>query len=153
MPRKRKRSKPIEDVLETVDTDKKHIYWVHLKKKGHGGYVKIPRFNGIDTEGILTIGQSKTIRTRLKAFRKGIMDNKHHSEAMTFHYLLEKCPSLRRRLGRPDSIQARLDVRVKEVRDLDKAESEAIDKYIRRFGEPPPLNGVIPGKRDRKKNK
>jgi hypothetical protein len=37
-----------------------------------------------------------------------------------------------------------------DIKDLDKAQKEAIDRYIAEFGELPPLNPSIPGKRDNK---
>lgn len=104
----------------------------------------IPRFLKADKEGVLCIGYTSNMETRRKRFKRGYLTCKGHSEGNLL-YLLREYSGLRRKYP-----QTHLEYQYmkKSSKAKSKGEEERlIKKYVKRYGEAPPLNSSIP-KRD-----
>ncbi len=105
--------------------------------------VPIPRFLQRDNRGLLLIGVTARIETRRKQFICGVERCHGHSEGNLLH-LLTKYTPLTKQL--PDY---QLEFRyhpATDQREAELAEEQSIKRYVRRFGEAPPLNSAIPNR-------
>ena len=108
--------------------------------------ISIPRINATDRTGIIYFGRSgnksqnskRTIAKRLKEFLKP-----HHSGGQT--YLVVKHVVRNNRKFRGLRLQVR--AMILSFKKISKAEQNVIHKYLLDFGELPPCNSAIPGKK------
>jgi hypothetical protein len=111
------------------------IYRVHLEG------IKIPRLTATDTEGILEIGKASFLRDRLGKFILAARNCRaRHTEGQTLHHLLGISPKLRKMFARGIPACLGFSYRVVDPRYLFQEEDLSRDRYIREFGELPPLN-------------
>ncbi len=107
-----------------------------------GNPISIQRFFGSDDDGLLCIGKTTNMERRRKNFKRGLEKGVGHSEA-NFLHILEKHTSL---LAKYRTRQYEYSYcRVRES-ELDALEEKSIKKYVKEFGEPPPLNSNIPSR-------
>ena len=121
------------------------IYKIRIRKNGKK--VSIPRFFKKDGEGLLCIGKSTKFENRRKAFKRGLENGKEHAEAMLLHLLKE-----RKRLKKKFKNYT-YEYSFKNLRKglkLKEQESREIKRYVKEFGEVPPLNSAIPLRYDKK---
>ena len=126
------------------------VYKIHLVNS-NGSQIEILRFLGKDKEGILQIGSSKNIETRIKAFR-GAMEGKqyHHVEGRRFG-LIKSYPSFTRKYE-----NYKIQYSFKKLQNESQAKKEEerlLKSYFEKFGEPPPLNNNLPNKDKRKRKR
>ena len=120
-----------------------------LRQDDPSRYFQIPRFAAEDPEGVLEIGHTTDLAQRRRTFRAAVSGNKSHSEGRLLHHLLELCKPLTDAHGPRQKILDSLLFTFKKApkASLVAKESDAIDDYIARYGEPPVLNCQVPGKR------
>lgn len=107
--------------------------------------VRIRRFGGTDSKGIVCIGQGILRLRRDNFYLAAVMDRKwaSHSEGKLYSYL-KNFTNLRKKIG-----NHRFEFRfryVKNKKEAEKIEALIMRRYVRKFCEPPPLNSVIPSK-------
>jgi hypothetical protein len=103
--------------------------------------VSIPRFLGVDVEGILTIGMTTNFERRRRGFIRGSTKGRGHSSANLLFFLATNKaygvsfaePSCEICFCPVASKQAALGIECQITRE-----------YLARFGEAPPLTSVIP---------
>ena len=108
------------------------VYEIRCKGKS------VQRLLGKDDDGILDIGESLNLQTRLRTFLRCASDSNKggHAAGMTF-------ARLKLRLSRKGFLVDKLEFRWKTTDSKDEAyeaEGELLDAYVSRFGELPPLN-------------
>jgi len=108
--------------------------------------VPIPRFFKIDKEGLLCIGKTENFERRRNDFIRGWERGYGHAGANLL-YLLNKHTNIRR-IFRNYTCQYSFK-RIGQ-RQINKLESQEIIKYVKKYGEAPPLNSVIPGRNNMK---
>lgn len=98
--------------------------------------ITIPRLRGVDTEGIIYVGQSTRIRPRIEGFLRG----NHSGGGMYFlvYRRLKKYEPYR-----DHSLQFR--VMTCTEADAETKEANMLRRYFRRFCELPPFNSTVPG--------
>lgn len=107
--------------------------------------VPIERFLCKDEEAVLCIGSTNNMERRLTRFKYSRKTGKGgHSEA-SLMFLLEKFCSFKQKY-KNYKLQYRFWKQKSEAKTK-KEEEKLIKKYIKRFGEVPPLNSAIPNKR------
>jgi hypothetical protein len=105
------------------------------------GPLAIARFLGVDKRGLLTIGETGNMEKRRTDFVRAIEKCTGHSEGNLLHLIL--LHSQIKKLHPEHALQYRF------LAEADKAaakfsEEQMIKSYIRKYGEPPPLNCAIP---------
>jgi hypothetical protein len=104
----------------------------------------IPRFLGNDADGVLTIGEAGNLEKRRKQFIRAMDENRaKHSEGKLLYYILQHSSLL--------NIHPRPDFEFRFRKEVNKpsakqSEEKLIKAYILKFGEPPPLNCLIPNR-------
>lgn len=103
--------------------------------------VPIPRFLGVDREGLLTIGMTRNLERRRRQFIRGSNKGRGHSAANLLCFL-SKFGALKRCFRVPSyELSFR---RTSDERQARLWEAEMTREYLVRFGEGPPLTSVIP---------
>jgi hypothetical protein len=118
------------------------VYLIRAIKKS-GARIPLQRLNGVDSEGILYIGKSKNMRTRIRAFvsdiRKGDLDPWYHSAGWNFReYFLRN-----RSWGIIKLTEENLEASWKmtaRVSAASRLENQLLQAYVMRFQDKPPLN-------------
>lgn len=107
-----------------------------------GSHIKaIPRWQRVDGERVLMIGQSNCLTQRLSSFVRAFSDGvSNHSEGRTLWCLNKTC-SLSISLKTLEYCFIPVGNKI----EAEKLEANTILGYIKSFGELPPLNGVVPG--------
>jgi len=122
------------------------VYQIRLvDEQGH--VVQIGRLIKKDPDGILLIGMATEMNRRRKDFINGFKNHKRHSEGKLL-YLLLKYSSFK-----TDYRGYQYEYYFQPVStkgDAEQTEMKLIKKYVKIYGEAPPLNSVIP-KRDNEK--
>ena len=103
----------------------------------------LPRFLGEDKYGRLTIGMTGNMENRRRQFMRGLASGRGHSEANLLHQLLGLRP-FRSRL--PGCVYEYRFTRTRTRGAAGHLEETLLKDYLRRFGEVPPLNSVIPNR-------
>ena len=114
------------------------VYAVRLLQ--HGRVVRICRFLGIDSEGILTIGMTTNLDRRRRGFISGSKRGHGHSAGNLLYPLLRNRPS-RRKLRSPAFQLAFKAMPNREA--ARKREITLTHQYWKRFGEVPPLTSAL----------
>jgi len=133
------------DIEKTSGWNGPAIYRVRMLAGGRP--VSIPRFLAKDRSGIVSIGMTGRMEERRRQFLSGFRRGRGHSEANLLHLLL-KHTSLQRSFGRFE-----LQYRFKSVSSrvaATTAEAKELIRYVKRYGEVPPLNSALPGRYSRK---
>ena len=132
--------KKIKDGWDSMPS-KPGIYIVRSRKA-------IPRATGVDRFGTLYVGQAKNLRNRLW----NVWDAQHEATGMLWDHpavaaklLRTRFASSQQRARAVDALIVRVALPVQPA-DLNRAERAVLTAYVQRFGEPPPLNSVFPGK-------
>ena len=105
--------------------------------------LRVGRFLRTDMRGILCIGMTTNVRRRIRDFIKGLSRGLGHSEANLLHRL-EQATALGRLIWRR-SYEYRF-IAVDSKTEACRLEERLIKRYVKRFGEVPPLNSVIPNR-------
>ena len=103
--------------------------------------VSIPRFLGVDREGLLTIGKTLDFEQRRRKFLRGSNKGRGHSSGNILFFL--NFVGVFQQHFREPSYQIAF-CPVATNLDALRLESELTKKYMTRFGEGPPLGSVIP---------
>ena len=107
----------------------------------------LQRFLGEDRRGLLTIGMTGNMENRRRQFVRGLKSGRGHSEANLLHQLLDP-RRFRSRL--PSCVYEYRFIRTRTRNSAGGLEELLLKRYLRRFGEVPPLNSAIPNRyRDR----
>jgi hypothetical protein len=108
-----------------------------------GSPVPIGRMLGVDSEGILVIGYTRSMADRCRQSRSG-RRSANGSSTTNWLYYLERHSSL---LIRYPNIGCEYHYAVAgSVREAKAWEEQRLKRYWCRFGEPPPLNSIIPNR-------
>ena len=119
------------------------VYQVRWARSGEP--IPISRFARVDLDGILCIGKTKNMDQRRRNFGNGMRRGEGHSEADILFYLKHFGASL----TVPDESQLQFSYKSFDgERAALRYEELLILAYMRRFGEVPPLNSAIPGKKN-----
>lgn len=106
--------------------------------------IPLGRFLNVDADGIISIGLTTSMEQRRQQFVCGVVNCYGHSEGNLLNLL--------RRFSRLQDVfpNAKCQYRFASAAEVDLAarERSAIKRYVRRFGEVPPLNSAIPGRYD-----
>jgi len=109
------------------------VYAVRMLKRGR--VVRIPRFLGIDPEGILTIGMTQSLEQRRRRFVAGYSRGHGHSAGNLLFPLLH---------GKLKSVAFELAFRpVNSAKIARESEAELTHQYWSRYGEAPPLTSAF----------
>ena len=117
---------------------KKHfgIYRIRIADAS-GCAIRLGRMLKCDESGVVYIGRSGVQKTRAVGVRLKEWLRRYHSGAETYDCVKSTLPH-------DHSLQvSALYLPANEVK---AKEAEEINKYLKRFGEPPPFNSNIPGK-------
>jgi hypothetical protein len=143
---------PVEEVLSTPrspETNMSCVYYVHqLMRDDVTRFRPAPRIAGTDPEAVVMIGHSNRFALRKSRWRQAILGRQHHTEAECYMYYYEVSPLMREIVGPRENLPySYVFTAVRTRPDLVVLrERQAIARYISIFGEPPLLNGQIPGK-------
>ncbi len=96
-----------------------------------------------DPAGLLCIGMTADMQRRRRAFVQGLKRGRGHSEANLLHQL-EKSTPLKRLMPRR-VYQYRFRTTSNRL-DAQRLEERLIKRYVKQFGEVPPLNSAIPNR-------
>ena len=137
------------------DNKKSAIYQIRLKPEKASKYLwhkdGIPRLLGCDPDYILSIGKTTDSKVRIRKFKTAMKDGKDktHSEGRTL-YLIKNLTDDDNKTKKFDIGFSDVQYRYREVDkyNLSKQEESQFKKYIQQYGEVPPLNGCIPGRKD-----
>ncbi len=99
----------------------------------------IPRMKGTDPERVLVYGKSTNLNTRAREFLRCLVKPGVHHEANLLYKL-----NRRASLGVETVF---FSWREKPRRKMSAEEVNCIAEYVKRYGEPPPLNSAIPGRK------
>ncbi len=127
-----------EDQIQKRFGDSGGVYWLRcVEKKGQDKFVRISRTIDNDDGGILYIGKAERLQTRLRNLRRCIVpDRKSEKHICGRRYnsnsnLKKKFPL------------NRLCVSVKRANNPEELEKKNLDKYLKKFGDLPPLNRQV----------
>lgn len=112
------------------------VYRIRLLESGK--VISIQRFLGCDNEGILCIGKSNNLKSRLAQFRRGKDNGREHYEAYRLYTSRERLNELF-----PSRTYEYSFVKLEPGKEGD-LEAELLKEYCREFGEVPPLNSNLP---------
>ncbi len=120
------------------------VYRIRIKIGGHPAHLR--RFLDTDAAGILSVGMTGNMDARRKQFIRGLARGAGHSEGNLL-WLLVRYSRLRRKLGSFVLQYQYASTRSREA--AGRFETTLLKKYVKRFGEVPPLNSVIPSRYDK----
>ena len=120
------------------------VYEIRLVDR-QANATRIPRFLGVDKEGLLAIGESKNVSRRIRQFYRAYSgQSSAHSLAERLFVLLFK------RINSSSMLKnSRLEFSCMKLRDKAEAqihEERLLKMYFKEFGELPPLNSSLPDK-------
>lgn len=115
------------------------VYEIRIVRSGRP--LRIGRFLRRDTRGLLCIGMTDNMRRRHRSFLRGLEQGRGHSEANLLHRL-EKSTSLKRLVPRRVYQYRFRPARARRHAEI--LEEHLIKRYVKQFGEVPPLNSAIP---------
>ena len=115
------------------------VYMTRLVLDGQP--MTIPRFLKNDQTGIILIGNSNNMERRRRQFCTGLSRGEGHSEANLL-FILKKYTKVKSILDRY-KIEYRF-MQLSTKNEATQCEEILIKRYVKRFGEVPPLNSTIP---------
>lgn len=136
---------PLESLEETEDPrlQKTGVYQVRIVRDGEP--VTIPRWLGEDEQGLVYIGEGQ-LDTRLCEFEAGIRRYSSHTAGKKRWILHRHVPAYEDRFGGHERECRWAQVPKGISKDV---EHDLLARYLRKFGEPPPLNTQSPIKKGR----
>ncbi len=140
-----------ENILKANDYDQYVVYelrLVNLSKKP----IEINRFLKPDKNGILYIGERRSMKSCILDVKAAIKEPERHMAGILIHYLFKNSDGFKRYLktigvNKMEDIQNLIEYRFIKVNSKalkKKVEEYFIKDYVKEFGEPPPLNSTIP---------
>lgn len=119
------------------------VYVIRIVNPSDRSAWRISRLLDADPAGVLSIGQSSNLEKRRRNFISGVTKCYGHSEGNLLH-LVARHANDAERFG--DDVLAAIEWMFEYVEgdDAEPHEERLLKQYVRRFGEPPPLNSVIP---------
>jgi len=127
----------VVDINYEIDYDGPGVYKIQLIDK-NSKPLEIRRFGGTDEEGVLVIGCSEHIDTRRKQFLTSSAGERGHTEGIQW-WLVKHFSEWAKQTSLRFAF-AELGTKEEAMR----VEMEEIQSYFMKYGEAPPLNGVIP---------
>ena len=123
----------IYNVNKEIPSNTTGVYKIiGLEKNGQAS--KINRCLGIDAEGTIYIGKAVDLQRRLTNFKKGVFPQwtgQGHIAARRYNKIQNKFP--------PERLAVRIEIF--ESDEIAKAaERRALDSYVEKYGDNPPLN-------------
>ena len=128
-------------VTEPTGYTKAAVYAVRLVRRGR--VVSIPRFLGVDSEGILTIGMTKQLESRRRRFIRGYSSGRGHSAANLLYPLRRN--RHHKRFFQTLTFQFAFQP-VPSAKHAKVLETKLTLAYCKRFGEAPPLSSSFAGR-------
>ncbi len=124
-----------ENIENLPDYEGKGVYRFRLVDN-KGKSISIQRFLGENKYGIIVIGETKNIKTRLKQFNKVVIEKKKypHSEGLTIH-LLRRITKFTEKYG-----MCTFQYTFSKVNKPKEEEKKLLESYFKEYGENPPLN-------------
>src|SRR5205814_4241887 len=116
------------------------VYVIRMLKRGR--IVAIPRFFGIDREGILTIGMTTNMDQRRKQFISGYTRGHGHSAGDLLFRMKRPFVSQFKSVDYEYAFQS-----VKNAAESRRIEMDLTHTYWRRYGEAPPLTSALAAKK------
>ena len=121
------------------------VYKIRLTNEPDNA-TKIPRFLGVDEEGLLAIGESRNLSRRIRQFYRAYSGQSFaHSVAERLFTLLSKIINSNSTLK-----NSRIEFSCMKLKDKAEAqiyEERLLKTYFKKFGELPPLNSSLPDKK------
>lgn len=120
------------------------VYKIRLADQQENA-IKVPRFLGVDKEGLLAVGESDNLSRRIRQFYRAYSGQSFaHSVAERLFVLLFK------RVNSNSTMKnSRLEFSCMKLKDKAEAqirEETLLKTYFKKFGELPPLNSSLPDK-------
>lgn len=124
-----------KNIKNLPDCEGKGVYRIRLVDN-NGKSISIQRFLGEDKDGIIVIGQTINIKTRLKQFYKVVKEEKKysHSEGLTIH-LLKSIKKFSEKIK-----SCTFQYTFSKVDEPKEEEKKLLRSYFEEYGEIPPLN-------------
>lgn len=120
------------------------VYEIRLADQ-KGQPIGLSRFLDVDVEGLLVIGESANVATRLRDYYRASKGGASaHSEAERM-YLIGLKTSFQKSVYKGSKVQFRW-MRLKDKAEAETYEERLLKTYFKRFGELPPLNSEMPRK-------
>lgn len=130
-------------VREAAGYNKAAVYRIRIKLRRKP--VRVRRFLGADASGILSVGMTGNMDSRRRQFIRGLTRGVGHSEGNLLRLLVRHC-GLRRKIG--TFVLEYQYAPTRSRRAAGRAETTLLKRYVKRLGEVPPLNSVIPSRYD-----
>lgn len=116
-----------------------------FRQMHHSLVAPIPRWGGIDPEGILVIGETQNMAERWKQSRSAIAKGGGSSTLNLLNYIVGYSGYLNKYLVDDHDYEYRF-IRLDSKELAEAEEAELILLYICQFFEPPPLNSEVPSR-------
>jgi hypothetical protein len=126
------------------------VYCVHrLQRDDPSRYCTNHRIGGDDPEGIMYIGMTEDLQRRRWEFRASVTGKGPHTSGELLHHINDISPWWQKFHGpREELVDSLLFTYIPtRTEQLLVREAEAIDDYIILYGEKPPANGQVPGRK------
>ena len=133
-----------KDMNQTREHDGDAVFTIRMVKGGRA--VRLPRFLGTDPDGILAIGYTANLESRRREFLRGLNSGKGSAEAELLHIV--EVYSIFNQTYRNAAYEIRFS-KVPTRHRGRRLEQEIMKAYVKTFGEVPPLNSTLPGRRER----
>ncbi len=127
----------IECIYDDLDIlNKQGLYQIRMADR-YNNPIPIPRLVGTDEGGIIYIGQSKRLRSRIEDFYCG-----RHSGGDMYGLVRLRLKRNKRYIGY--SLQYR-HMNINDSETMEKTETRMLRRYFREHCELPPFNSTVPG--------
>jgi hypothetical protein len=127
----------IENIHHDIDVlHKQGLYQIRMVSPSNKPF-RIPRLVGVDDGGIIYIGKSVELRTRIGNFYSG----KHSGGGM---YNLVRLKLGRHRPYKNYLLQYRY-MKISDEKVMEDTERNVLRRYFRKYCELPPFNSTVPG--------
>lgn len=127
----------IKNIYHDIDVSHKQgLYQIRMVNPSDNP-LPIPRLAGVDERGIIYIGKSVELRTRIENFYCG-----RHSGGGMYNLI-----RLRLRRYKPYNnyiLQYRY-MKISDEKVMEKTETNLLRRYFREYCEPPPFNSIVTG--------
>ena len=106
---------------------------------------QIHRFLSVDKRGIFAIGQTVNVENRRKRLKRSLASGRGHAEANLL-FLLPNYSRLKK-VYKGYAVEYSF-AKVRSKKAAERRERDLLKRYVKQFGEVPPLNSVIPYRYD-----